>query len=127
MDSLTASLISNFETDIAATVQGVKAVQAVANLPLRELEVGIVDVTTKLGYPKVLEQWQKAQEALAVDPAEALTRGSQLIETLCKHILESKGRKTDAKADLKDLYKAAVNCLGLSPDPKTSVALKSLQ
>ncbi len=126
MDSLAASLISTFETDIAATVQGVKTVEAVANLPFRELEAGIAEVATKLGYAKVLEQWQKAQAALAVDPAETLTRGSQLIGTVCKHIIDSKGQKVDPKAEMKDLYKAAVNCLGLSPDPKTSVALKSL-
>jgi hypothetical protein len=126
MNSLAGSLISTFEADIAATVEGVKTVEAVANLPFRELETGIAEVATKVGYVMVLEQWQKAQAALAFDPAEALTRASQLIETLCKHIIESNGQKVKPKADLKDLYKAAINCLSLSPDPKTSLILKSL-
>jgi hypothetical protein len=126
MNSLATSLISTFETDIAATVQGVKTVEAVANLPFREIEAGIAEVATKLCYAKVLEQWQKAQAALADDPAEALTRGSQLIETVCKHILESEGKTPDPRADLQDLYKAAGNCLSLSPDPKISLALRGL-
>ena len=120
MDSLAMNLIASFEADIAASVRGVRAVEAAANLPLRELEVGIVHVATQLGYSRVLEQWQKAQAALAVDAAEAVTRASQLIETLCKHILQSNNLPLPSGTpDIQDLYKAAAKALSLSPDGKT--------
>ena len=123
MDSLATSLIANFETEIAASVRGARSVEAMANLPLRELEVGIIDVAMKLGYGKVLEQWRKAQAALAVDPPEALTRASQLIETLCKHILDSKKQPVKGAPDIQDLFKAATKVLDLTPDPKAEEAL----
>lgn len=123
MDSLATSLITNFEAEIAASVRGVRSVEAMANLPLRELEVGIIDVATKLGYGKVLEQWRKAQAALAVDPAEAITRASQLIETLCKHILDAKNQPVKGASDVQDLFKAATKFLDLTPDPKAEEAL----
>lgn len=86
----------------------------------------MVDAATKLGYTEVLEQWHKAQRALAMDPAEALTRASQLVETLCKHIMAAKGHDIKKKPDVQDLFRGAADCLGLSPDPKTSGALKRI-
>jgi hypothetical protein len=80
-------------------------------------------VATKLGYGKVLEQWQKAQAAIVIDPAEALTRASQLIETLCKHILDEKSQPVPGSPDLQDLFKATAKVLNLSPDPKADQAL----
>jgi hypothetical protein len=126
MDSLGTNLSSHLESDIAATVKGVKSVEEAANLPLRELEVEIAEVSAKLGYPKVQEQWQKAQEALAIDPAQALTRAYQLIETVSKHILHTKSIETTGNPDLPVLFKAAARCLGLSSDPTALQALKTI-
>jgi len=61
-----------------------------------------------------------------MDPAEALTRASQLVETLAKHIMATKGRDIEEKSGLQDLFKGAADCLGLSRDAKTSEALKRI-
>ena len=124
MNSLASNLIAKFDADISETQRSIRVVETAANLPHRELEVGIVDVATKLGYAKVLEQWQKAQSALAVDAGEAIARASQLIETLCKHILESTNQAVPhGTPDLQGLYRAASGVLALSPDCRTSEAL----
>jgi hypothetical protein len=72
------------------------------------------------------EVWRKALERLKNDPEGAITSARTLIETVCKHILDSLGETYDETVDLPKLYKLAATRLSLSPDQHAENAFKQI-
>jgi hypothetical protein len=126
IESLLADINTNVEKDLSDTKAGIQALSAAANLPLRDLDAGLIEAAKKLNFGTVIQQWQDAQAALGVDPPDATTRASSLIETLCRHILDAKGKPLPNKEDIQHLYGAAARELALSPEQQTTTDLRAI-
>jgi hypothetical protein len=126
IESLLTSINKRVEEELNATRSGIQTLSATANLPLRDLDGGLVAAAKKLNFGIVIEHWQEAQAALGVDPADATTRASSLIETLCKHILDAKKLPLPAKESIQPLYSAAAKALAVSPEQQETTHLKAI-
>jgi hypothetical protein len=104
----------------------VSKLSATANLPLRDLDAGLADVAGKLNFSAVIQHWKDAQSALAIDPPDATTRASSLIETLCKHILDAKSRPLTGNESIQQLYGAAARALSISPEQQVTADLRAI-
>lgn len=81
---------------------------------------------TKVNLDYIHEAWTKAIERRAVDPEGAVTIARTLLESVCKHILDSAKAPYDEGADLPKLYSLASNQLNLSPSQHTEQIFKQI-
>jgi hypothetical protein len=125
-ESLLASINDGLEAALSATAAGVRTLSTTANLPSRDLDAGLVDAAKKVNFGVVIQQWQEAQSALGVDPPDAATRACRLLETLCKHILHTKGRPLPGDESIQPLYKIASQPLTLSPEQQSADDLRAI-
>jgi Abortive infection C-terminus len=126
IQSLLTSINTRVEEELRATEAGIDALSATANLPLRDLDTGLVEAAKKLNFGAVIQHWQDAQAALGVDPPDATTRASSLIETLCKHILNAKGKPLPNNESIQHLYNTAARALSISPEQQITTDLKAI-
>jgi hypothetical protein len=125
-ESLLASINDRLQASVTSAVEGVRTLSMTANLPFRDLDRGLIDVAKKLNFVDVILQWQEAQSALGVDPPDATTRASRLVETLCKHILYTKGKPLPGDQSIQHLYRAASRSLTLGPEQQSSDDLRAM-
>jgi hypothetical protein len=77
--------------------------------------------------PTIIHQyWQRALDRISSDPEGAITLARTLVESTCKHILESKGATYSEKDDLPKLFYLALSSLKLAPNQQTDVLFRSL-
>lgn len=81
---------------------------------------------TKVNLDYIHEAWTKAIERRAADPEGAVTIARTLLESVCKHILDSAKTPYDEGADLPKLYSLASNQLNLSPSQHTEQIFKQI-
>lgn len=74
----------------------------------------------------VHELWQKALERRATDPEGAITAARSLLESVCKHVLDSAGEVYDDGAELPKLYAMTAKQLKLSPSQHTEQLFKQI-
>ena len=72
----------------------------------------------------IQETWQKALERRTTDSEGAITVARTLLESVCKHILDSTGATYDNCADLPKLYTLTAKLLNLSPSQHTEPLFK---
>jgi hypothetical protein len=89
-------------------------------------DVIITERLNHFGMEYVKEFWDKALERRIKDPEGAITAARTLIETVCKHILDSLNINYDEKSDLPDLYKMTAKNLNLSPENHQEVIFKQI-
>jgi hypothetical protein len=77
-----------------------------------------------LGY--VQEAWDKALERRANDAEGAITAARTLLESVCKHVLDSVGETYEDSADLPKLYALMAKQLNLSPSQHTEQLFKQI-
>ncbi|MCA1798048.1 MAG: abortive infection family protein [Xanthomonadaceae bacterium] len=70
--------------------------------------------------------WSKALERRTSDPEGAITSARTLIESVCKHILDSAEVPYDDGADLPKLYKLTAEALKLAPSQHTESVFKQI-
>lgn len=70
--------------------------------------------------------WKKALDRLSTDPEGAITIARTLVETVCRHIIETTGLAFDETMDLNKLYKTASKQLSLSPEQHTQPIFKQI-
>jgi hypothetical protein len=126
IESLLTDINTKLEKELTATKAGIQALTATANLPLRDLDTALAEAATKLNFGTVIERWREAQGALGIDPPDATTRASSLIETLCRHILHARGAPLPNNQDIQHVYGAAVRTLSLSPEQQRTNDLRAL-
>lgn len=80
----------------------------------------------KFDSARVTELWMKALQRRDVDPEGAITAARSLVETVCKHILDSLGEVHSPSDDLPKLYKTAANALNLGPSQHTEQQFKQI-
>jgi hypothetical protein len=81
---------------------------------------------TKVNLDYIHEAWTKAIERRASDPEGAVTIARTLLESVCKHIIDSAKTPYDEGADLPKLYSLASNQLNLSPSQHTEQIFKQI-
>lgn len=74
----------------------------------------------------VAEIWQQALERRVSNPDAALTSARNLLESVCKHILDDLEVGYDEKADLPKLYKLTAGQLNLAPSQHTEKVFKQI-
>jgi hypothetical protein len=74
----------------------------------------------------IQEVWHKAVERRAADPEGAITAARTLLESICKHILDSGGVTYDDNTDLPKLYSETAKQLNLSPSQHTEKLFKQI-
>lgn len=90
------------------------------------------DVTISNGLRKFDENsvhsvWSRALERRNSDPEGAITAARTLLETICKHILDSRGITYDGnKIELHELYKLTATELTLAPSQHTQEIFKQI-
>lgn len=71
--------------------------------------------------------WQRALDRRTNDPEGAITAARTLLETVCKHILDSQSVPYDSnKVELHELYKLTAAELNLSPSQHTEDVFKQI-
>jgi hypothetical protein len=113
-------------TAIEGNKEAVRVLAATVNFPSRSLETTLIDVAEKLNFSVVLQDWKSAQSALGVDAADAVTRACRLLETLCKHVLQTQNQPMPTDQTIQKLFKAAAKSLKLSPDQQSSEDLRMI-
>ncbi len=74
----------------------------------------------------IQDAWQKALERRSADPEGAITSARTLLESVCKHILDTVGEKYEDSADLPKLYTLTSKQLNLSPSQHTEQLFKQI-
>jgi Abortive infection C-terminus len=85
----------------------------------------------KFEWSHLSEQIERMQDAVETDPALAIGTAKELIETVCKTILEERGKPVTGTPDIPTLTKALLKELNLVPDgikesTRGSDAIKSI-
>lgn len=70
--------------------------------------------------------WSKALDRRSADPEGAITSARTLIESVCKHILDTSGEAYDDAAELPRLYKQTAELLQLAPSQHTEQVFKQI-
>jgi Abortive infection C-terminus len=86
----------------------------------------IAEGLVRLEADAVLEIWTKALSRRTTDPEGAITSARQLLESVCKHILDDEQIEYSKDADLQKLWRQCAEQLNLAPDQHNEVAFKSV-
>ena len=71
--------------------------------------------------------WAKALDRRSIDPEGAITASRTLLESVCKHILDSKSIEYDKqKIELPELYRTTAKELNISPSQHTEEIFKQI-
>lgn len=79
-----------------------------------------------VGLEYVQEAWHKALERRSNDAEGAITAARTLLESVCKHILDSTGEPYDETTELPKLYTLTAKRLNLSPSQHTEQLFKQI-
>jgi hypothetical protein len=80
----------------------------------------------KIDSSYVQKHWEKVTERLPDDPEGAITSARTLLETVCLHILDSRGKMVEYKGDLAQLYKAVAEELKIAPRKDDEVIIRQI-
>lgn len=100
--------------------------EALERGPLSPADYLVTEKLEKVDASHVQAAWSKALERRASDPEGAITSARTLIESVCKHILDSSGISYDDGADLPKLYKLTAEVLNLAPSQHTEAVFKQI-
>lgn len=85
-----------------------------------------ISATIAVSSIYIQEAWQKALERRAIDAEGAITAARTLLESVCKHVLDSAGEPYDDTTDLPKLYAITSKQLNLSPSQHTEQLFKQI-
>jgi len=94
--------------------------------PLSPADQLVTEKLEKFDASHVRAAWAKALERRASDPEGAITSARTLIESVCKHILDSSDLPYDDGAELPKLYKLTAETLKLAPSQHTETVFKQI-
>lgn len=86
----------------------------------------VSDVLSKYNSEEVQAVWAKAVERSLSDPEGAITSARTLLETICKHILDSKNVQYGESPDINKLYRLVAKELRLSPEQHSEETFKQI-
>ena len=74
------------------------------------------EASVSLNWNYVNRAWHQAAERISKDPSAAITSARTVLESVCLHILDSRGVGHENDGDLQKLYRTTSRTLKLSPD-----------
>lgn len=74
----------------------------------------------------VQRHWEKLTKRLPDDPEGAITSARTLLETVCLHVLDVRGKTIEYKGDLPQLYRAVAEELKIAPRKEDESTLKQI-
>ena len=89
-------------------------------------DVGISATVEAVSSTYIQETWRKALDRRATDAEGAITTARTLLESVCKHILDTDQLTYDGSADLPKLYTLTARQLNLSPSQHTEQLFKQI-
>lgn len=90
------------------------------------VEAAAAPVLSKVDSEHVQDAWTKALERRSADPDGAITSARSLLESVCKHVLDTKGLPYEDGWNLPRLYSAAASALKLSPSQHGEQVFKQI-
>lgn len=105
---------------------GVQTVAHLSDTPTLSIAFSLEQVSTDLGYDGLVQDWKRAQEAVYTDAASALTRASNLVETVCKHILDDKGEELPKDMSIMPLFRSTCSVLSLDASQQLENGMRGL-
>jgi integrase len=87
------------------------------------------DVSTSLrafDAARVEDAWNDARNHRLDNPRIALTAARELLESVCKHILDLSGTPYDDRADLPELYRLTARSLDLAPSQQSEETFRRI-
>lgn len=85
-----------------------------------------ISATIAVNAIYIQEAWQKALDRRSIDAEGAITAARTLLESVCKHVLDSADEHYDDTADLPRLYALTSKQLNLSPSQHTEQLFKQI-
>ncbi len=90
-------------------------------------DTAISDALKNFDKDSVHAVWERALKRRRMDPEGAITAARTLLETVCKHILDSEDIAYNSKkVELHELYKLTAKELNLAPDQHTENVFKQI-
>lgn len=87
----------------------------------------IIETLERFDASGIRAAWTKALERQNQDPEGAITLSKSILESVCKHIIESKGIEYNkTSSDLTDLYKLVAKELNLAPEQHQEQIFKQI-
>lgn len=90
----------------------------------KDRELGLI--LTSFDAEQVSRFWRKCLDRKSSDPDGAITAARSMLESVCKHILDSKSATYDATSNLPLLFNTALASVSLAPRQQTDDALRRL-
>lgn len=89
-------------------------------------DVGITAIVRSVDSAYIQECWHKALDRRATDPEGAITAARSLLETVCKHILDTENQTYGDSPDLTKFHAYTAKQLHLSPSQHTEQVFKQI-
>lgn len=124
--SFFADMISKLDQQKTEAEAGIRILGNALNAPIRDAEAALEIAARQLGYKDIISDWKRAQASVYTDPREAVTRSSSLIESVCKHILDTKSMPLPKDQSIRPLLKATLKVLGLAPEDQPTKDLQQV-
>lgn len=86
----------------------------------------VTEILTTINSDAVHVAWRRALERRLDDPDGAITAARSLVETVCKHILDSASIVYNNEATLPQLYRLTATTLNVAPDQHSEYILKQI-
>lgn len=126
LQSLLANLGAELNKRQSQVDQSHAALDSILEADSGEIEVEMTTSLVALNNDAVTKNWQAALDATHQDTADALTRASTMLESVCTAILTERGVPLPKEKSLSPLAKACVDNLGLPDLPHLVPDLKQL-
>lgn len=126
IESFFADMISKLDQQKTEAEAGIRTLGNALNAPVRDAEVALEIAARQLGYKDIASDWRRAQASVYTDPREAVTRSSSLIESVCKHILDTKNVLPSQDQSIQPLFKATLKVLALVPEDQPTEDLRKV-
>jgi uncharacterized protein YjeT (DUF2065 family) len=126
LQTLLTSIGDDMRRQIAELHDSRRTIERIAANPSLAIASSFEQAAEGLGYARAIEDWKKAQSAIASDPENAITLACSLIESVSKHVLNDIGTPLPADQSVVPLFKTAAKALGLAPKDQADADLKGL-
>lgn len=124
--SLLEKMLSGLEAQRLEAEAGLVTLANALRAPLKDATGALEAAALQLGYGDVVSMWSNAQASVITDPREAATRASSLVESVCRHILDTRGQPLPPKLTIQALFKETARYLDLSATQQLSDDLRKM-